>query len=110
MFVFLIIAAAEIFFQPDIEADKKIPASHFLDFELGYAGAAIAPSDGHRCPRKSAHDGLERQFHREIEMRRNQRLAAVNRLAPVSLERICGVVELDPEQEPDEQIGQPVQH
>jgi hypothetical protein len=36
----------EVFFEPDIEADEDVAAAHFLDFELGGAGAAVAPGGG----------------------------------------------------------------
>src|SRR3954468_13286197 len=48
--VLAVIAAAEIFLEPDVEADKEITAAHFLDFQLGLAGAAIAPGDGDHRP------------------------------------------------------------
>ena len=54
--VFLIVAAAEVFLEPDIQADKKVATAHFLDFELGCTGAAIAPSDGNYCPGVTSHD------------------------------------------------------
>ena len=42
----LVVAAAKVFFEPDVQADKKVTATHFLDFEFGGAGATIAPSNG----------------------------------------------------------------
>src|SRR5436190_9242355 len=41
----LIISTAEVFFQPHVEANKKIPASHFFDLQLGSSSAAVAPGD-----------------------------------------------------------------
>ena len=38
-------------------------------------------------------DGLERQFDREVEMRGDERPAALNDFAPVGLEGVGGVVE-----------------
>jgi hypothetical protein len=42
----MIIPSAEIFFQPEIENDKEVAASHFPDLQLRDSVAAIAPGDG----------------------------------------------------------------
>ena len=51
-----VIAAAKVFFEPDVKADEKVAAAHFLDFELGCAGAAIAPGDWNHSPGITAHN------------------------------------------------------
>jgi len=30
-----VVSAAEVLFEPDIQADKQVPAAHFLDLQLG---------------------------------------------------------------------------
>jgi hypothetical protein len=55
-----VIPSGEIFFQPHIEADEEIAAAHFLDFEFGGAGAAVAPSDGDGGKTEATDDGFER--------------------------------------------------
>ena len=65
---FPIIAAGEVFFEPDIEADEEVAAAHFLDFEFGGAGAAVAPSDGDGGETEAADDGFEREFDRDVKM------------------------------------------
>ena len=45
------------FFQASIEADEEVAAAHFLDFELGSAGAAVAPDDGDGGETEAARDG-----------------------------------------------------
>jgi len=57
-FGLLVISLAEIFFQPQIEADEQVTAAHFLDFELGHASAAVTPGNRHHRPGISANDGL----------------------------------------------------
>ena len=104
----VVVAAAEVFFQPDVEADEQVAAAHFLDLELGLARAAVAPGDGHDGPGVPAHDGLERQLDGEVEVRRDERAAALDDLAPVGFEGVGGVVERNAEQAPDEEIGQAV--
>ena len=52
-----VIPPGEVFFEPDIEADEDVAAAHFLDFELGGAGAAVAPGDGNRGVAEAARDG-----------------------------------------------------
>ena len=42
----MIVPAAEIFFQPEVENDKEVAASHFPDLQFRDSVAAIAPSDG----------------------------------------------------------------
>ena len=105
----MIISPTEIFFQPNIQADKEVAASHFLDFQFGGSGSTVAPGDGHGGPRKSPNNGLERQLDRQVEVRRNQRPATVDDFTPISLEGVGGVIELDPKQNTDERIGQPIQ-
>src|ERR1700753_1013390 len=68
-----VIAAAEIFLQPDIQANEQIPAAHFLDLQFGFACPAVAPGNRYRCPGIATDNGLQRQFDRQVEMRRNQR-------------------------------------
>ena len=89
------VSAAEVFFQPDVAADEEVAAAHFLDLQLGDAGAAIAPGDRHDRPGVAAHDGLERQLDREVEVRRNQGTATVDHRRAIGLEGIGRVVERD---------------
>ena len=56
---FFVIAAAEILFQEDVHADEKVAAAHFLDFQFGFAAAAIAPGNGDDGPGIATHDGLQ---------------------------------------------------
>src|ERR1700677_4443054 len=91
------VAAAEILLQPDIHADEEIAAPHLLYLELGDAVLAVLPGDGDDGPRVSPHDRLEGKLHREVEMRRDERPAAVDHAHPVGLERVRRVVELDVE-------------
>jgi hypothetical protein len=70
-----VISRTEVLLQPDIKADEQIAAPHLFDFQLGRAGASVAPGDGERGPTKTAHDRLERYLHRDVKMRRNQRPA-----------------------------------
>jgi hypothetical protein len=60
-----VISAAAGFFQPAIEGDKKIPATHFFYVQLRFPLAAIAPGDDR--PGVSADDGFERQFQGRIK-------------------------------------------
>ena len=105
---FPVIAAAEIFLQPNVEADEQVAAAHLPDLQLGLARAAVAPGDGDDGPGEPAHDRFERQFDREIEMRRDQGPAALDDLAPVGLEGVGGVVEADGKKRLQEEIRHPV--
>ena len=52
----LIVATTKIFFEPDVEADEKITATHFLDFKFGGAGPAITPGNRDNRPGVTAYD------------------------------------------------------
>jgi len=77
----LIIAAAEVLFDPDVETDKQVPAPHLPQLELGKSGAPVAPSDGNDGPCKPAHDRFQRKLDREVEVRGKKRAASVDHLA-----------------------------
>ncbi len=66
---FIVITAAQVFLQPQIEANEEVPATHLLDLQLGHTRSAVAPGYGNRGPRISADDRFERKLDREIEMR-----------------------------------------
>src|SRR6476646_5400646 len=52
----LIVAFAKVFFEPDVEANEEVTATHFVDLEFGGAGATIAPSNWNHSPGIAAHD------------------------------------------------------
>jgi hypothetical protein len=54
---FPVVPAGEVFFAPNIGADEEVAAAHFLDFEFGGAGAAVAPDDGDGGETEAARDG-----------------------------------------------------
>src|SRR5215470_11480625 len=62
LFSFFVVAAAEILFQPHIQADKKVPAAHLFDRQLGSAGVAISPGNRHDGPTVAANNRLQGQF------------------------------------------------
>src|SRR5271166_6922962 len=53
-----VVAAAEEFLEPDVQADKQVTASHFLNLKFRLSGSAIAPCDGNCGPGVSANDCL----------------------------------------------------
>ena len=97
--LFPVIPTAEILFQPHVENDEQIPAAHLLEHQFCFARPPIAPGDGNHRPGVTAHDRLQRNFNREVEMRGDQRPAAVDNCFPVGLERVGRVVERDAEQQ-----------
>ena len=52
----MIVAFAKVFFEPDVEADEEVTATHFVDLEFGGAGATIAPSNWNHGPGITAYD------------------------------------------------------
>ena len=104
-----VVAGAEVLLEPHVEDDEEVAASHLLDLQLRLAGPPVAPGDRDDGPAVAAHDRLQGQLDEDVEVRGDERLAAVDRRAPVGLERVRGVVERDAEQQPDEEVGQPVE-
>src|SRR3954470_14020088 len=80
-----IIPGAEIFLQPDVETDEEISAAHFLDFQFSRAAPPVPPGNRHRRPTVAAHDRLQRNLDREVEMGGDQRLAPVDYFLPIRL-------------------------
>ena len=103
-----VVSAAEVFFQPQVGADEEIAAAHFFDLQLGLAVLAVLPRNGRNRPGIAAHDGLQWNFHGEIEMRRQQRMTPVDHRAPIGLECVGRVVERNHEKRLDEKVGAPV--
>ena len=64
------IAPRKILLKPHVEADEQVAAAHFLDFELGHTMPAIAPRNRDHREAVAAHDRLQRQLDRDIEVRR----------------------------------------
>ena len=99
-----VVPTREIFFQPDIEADEEVATAHFLDLELGGAGAAVAPSDGDGGKTEPTDDGFEREFDRDVEMRGEDGADAVDDRAAVGFEGVRGVVEAVAKEDADEEV------
>ncbi len=101
---FFVITSGKILFHPYIQADEKVAAAHFLDFELGYAMPAVTPGNGDGGESIAAHDGLKRQFHCDVEMRREDRPNSVDQFLPVGFEGISRVVQTMAKKEAHEEI------
>ena len=99
-----VITPAEMLFQPDVAADEEVTTAHLLDLQFRLTRATVFPGDGHHRPGEATHNRFERQFHREIEMRRDERTAAVNHLAAIRFEGIGRVVERDAEDGLDKKV------
>ena len=78
---------------PDIEADKKIPASHFLNLELGLSRPSIAPGNWHRGPRIIPDNRFKRKLHRDIEMGRQNGAAAVDNAFAIGFKGVGRVID-----------------
>src|SRR5207249_8884654 len=107
--VLAVVATAEVLLQPDVQADEEIAAAHLLELQLGPAGPPVAPGDRDHRPAEAPHDRLERQLHRQVEVGRDQRPAAVDDLLAIGLERVGRVVQPDGEQRLDEEVRHAVE-
>src|SRR6266702_1993426 len=94
---FPVIAAAEIFSSDMQRQTKEISATHFSDRQLSFPCPAVARSDWDSGPRISTDDRFKRQLDREVEMRRNQWMAAVDHSLEVGFEGVGRVVQLNVE-------------
>jgi hypothetical protein len=103
-----IVPARKVFLQPDIKDDEEVAAAHFFDFELGQAGAAVAPGDGDDGEAVAADDGFQGEFDGDVEVRRQDRLDAVDDFFAVGFEGVGRVVESVAEEEAHKGVGQPV--
>jgi len=63
-----IIAASEVFLQPQIRTEKHVTTAHFLNLQFRYPRAPAAPGDWDRGPRVTADDGFEGQLDSDLEM------------------------------------------
>lgn len=105
----MIVAAAEILLQPYIQTDEEIAAAHFPDFQLGLPVAAISPCDGRDRPRIASYNGLQGQFHSEIEMRRNERPAPIDHGLSIGFECVRRIIQSYSEEHFEKQICQAIQ-
>src|SRR6185369_13713128 len=76
---------------------------------LRLTGCAVAPRNGNHGPCETANDGLEWQFHGQVELRRTQRATSINDFAPIGLERVGRVIELDAEHESEKCIREAIE-
>jgi len=107
--VLCVVASAEELFQPDVQANKQIAAPHFLYFEFGFACSSVAPGNRNDRPGVTANDRFEGNFHREIEMGRNEGAAPVDHRFSVRFESVGRIVQTDVEKELQEFVSQAVQ-
>src|SRR6266496_1178425 len=104
-----IVTAREPPLEKAIQNDEQIPRTHFLDPKLRDAGLAVGPlvrDDGIGVP---AHDRLERQLDRQIEVMAEEWPYPVDHGSTIELERIGDVVVSKAKEDSNECIRQAVQ-
>ena len=69
----MIVTSAEVFFEPKVENDKEVAASHLPNLQFGDTVAAIPPGDGDNRKGVAANDSFEGQFDRKVEVGREKR-------------------------------------
>jgi hypothetical protein len=106
---FFVVAAGEVFFEPDVEDDEEVAGAHFLDFEFGEAGAAVAPGDGDGGEGVAADEGFEGEFDGDVEVGGEDGADAGDDVAAVGFEGVGGVVEAVAEEDADEEVGKAVE-
>src|SRR5262249_10126864 len=96
-------------FQPDIEANEKITASHLFNFQLRCSGATRVPGNRNGDPGISTNDGFQRNFYRHVKVRRDQRPTTIDNFFAISFKRVGRVVEPYAKQHPYEMVRQPIE-
>ena len=89
----MIVPAAEIFFQPEVEDDKEVATSHFSNLQFRDSVAAITPSNGDNRKGVAANDSFEGYFDREVEVGREKRAETIQASFAVSLKGVSCVVQ-----------------
>gem|GEM_PF-6111620 len=105
----MVVAAAEVVLEEHVEHDEQVAAAHLLELELRLAGGAVAPGDRHDGVAVAADERLQRDLDREVEVVGQQRLDAVDDLAPVGLECVRRVVVAVAEDQADREVDDPVE-
>ena len=89
----IIVPAAEIFFQPEVENNKEVAASHLPYLQFCDSVATIAPSDGNDRKGVAANDSFEWQLNREVKVGREKRAETIQASFAVSLKGVSCVVQ-----------------
>src|SRR4051812_42683149 len=63
-----VIATAEVGLQPYVQHDEEVAAAHLAHRQLALARHAVAPGDRDHGETVAAHDCLQRDLDREVEM------------------------------------------
>src|SRR5437879_6524505 len=84
----VIIATREMLLQPQVQHDKQVAAAHFLELQFGNSRCPVGPTDRHHGKGVPPNQRLQRHFHGEVEVRRNQGLHAVDHVAAVALKSV----------------------
>src|SRR5262245_7290721 len=105
----VIIAPGKVLFQPYIEHNEQIPATHLLNSQFRDTSLSIHPANGDHSESVATRNGLQRHLYREIEMRGDQRLQPLDYFPAVEFKGVREIVEGDAEQGPNEPVGQAVQ-
>ena len=101
----MIVPAAEIFFQPEVENDKEVAAAHFPDLQFRDSVATIPPSNGDDRKGVTANDSFEGEFHREIEVGREKRAETIQTSFAVTLKGIGCIVQAVAKEHADVKVG-----
>ena len=64
----MVVAAAEVLFEPHVETDEEISTAHLFNFQFRRSDPTVAPGDRNGGPRITPHDCLERNLDRDVEM------------------------------------------
>src|SRR5436309_1816771 len=94
--------------QPHVEDDEQVARTLLLQAEAAGATFAVAPCDRQHLVAVAPHDRLQRQLDGEVEVRRDERLAAAGDLGAIAFERVGRVVVSDPKQHAYDEFRQAV--
>src|SRR5262245_28576178 len=103
-----VVAAGEHLLQPHVQDDEQVAAAHLLELQTGDAVMALTPADWQGLVAVAADDRLEWNLDGEVEVRRQERTAALDHVGTIALERVRHVVVAHTEEHADEPVREPV--
>src|SRR5207244_261538 len=103
-----IVPATKVVFEPHVQHDEEVTASHFIQPQLGFAVSAVGPGDRYDRIVEASHYRLQGKLDSKVEMVGEQRLNLIDDVPPIRLTRVGGVVVAVLKEDADPRIDDPI--
>ena len=100
----MIVPPAEIFFQPEVENNKEVAASHFSNLKFGDSVTAIPPGDGDDRKGVAANNSFQGQLNRKVKVGREKRAESIQAGFAVSLKGVSCVIQAVAKEQADVKV------